>query len=219
MWRRTSEPQPARRGRRLQQHGVAPNPRAARCSNRGPCWSGQPGAVAINVEAGTAPATAPRPCGPALCPQAAAGPPATRGRSPRRADQLLDLPAEKPLVEPDERVRRELRRTTGQSHRGAFHNRSACWESPRPGSWTGACAASDLWLYWPGWRWRWCLRPGHRSHLSRDIVHTRASGVSEGYGAAGRHGGPGRGPQQERGRPRLRRVPPLGDHARAAVPG
>ena len=43
--------------------------------------------------------------------------------------------------------------------------------------------------------------------------------MSDGDGAAGRGGGPGRGPFQERGGPHLRGVAPLGDHAGAALSG
>jgi transposase InsO family protein len=42
--------------------------------------------------------------------------------------------------------------------------------------------------------------------------------VSDGDGAAGGHRGAGRKPVQERGRPHLPGVPPLGDRARSAVP-
>lgn len=69
------------------------------------------------------------------------------------------------------------------------------------------------------WRKRRCLSSGHRSHLSRDIVHTRSQGVNDGYGATGRHGRSGRGPPEERGRPRVRGLPAVGDHPGAALPG
>ena len=61
------------------------------------------------------------------------------------------------------------------------------------------------------------MSSGHRSQLSRDIVHTSEQGVSDGDGAAGGHGGVGAGPVQERGRPYLRGVAPMGHHAGATV--
>jgi hypothetical protein len=45
-----------------------------------------------------------------------------------------------------------------------------------------------------GWR---CLSSGHRSQLSRDIVHTLSRGVSDGDAAVGGHGRVGGGAQQE----------------------
>jgi hypothetical protein len=66
---------------------------------------------------------------------------------------------------------------------------------------------------------RQCLSSGHRSHLSRDIVHTLRRGVSDGHAAAGGHRGVGRGTQQERGGAPVRGFPALGDHRGAALPG
>ena len=68
------------------------------------------------------------------------------------------------------------------------------------------------------WCPRGCLSSGHRAQLSRDIVHL-SPGVDDGDAGTGRHRGTGRGPQQDRGGPGLRRLPPLDDHPRPAVPG
>src|SRR5215207_6905255 len=69
-------------------------------------------------------------------------------------------------------------------------------------------------------KWSWgYVSSGHRSQLSRDIVHTSEQGVRDGDGGAGGHGGVGGGPVQERGGPGLRGVAPLGHHLGAALPG
>ena len=60
----------------------------------------------------------------APCPQAAGGPTPNPVGGVTRADQLLYLPAEEPLVEPDEgRDVGGLDTRAGQAHRRAFHHR------------------------------------------------------------------------------------------------
>lgn len=82
----------------------------------------------------------------------------------------------------------------------------ASWNSGTPNApipgWVLALGAGGLMAAlvaraFTNWRRERCLSSGHRSQLSRDIVHTSEQGVGDGHGATGRGGGAGGRPVQE----------------------